>query len=89
MGLDIVEFLIATEQEFDLKLPDDEVSVISTVGELTDLVYQKLLVKHGLIRCPSNEVVYQKIKELLYQEQKISSERISRSSRFVQDLHLD
>ena len=89
MGLDTVEFVIRCEKEFGLKLPDDELSLIYTVGEFTDLVHQKLLVKHGLKHCSSNEAVLDKIKTLLIEEQGISESVITRNARFVEDLHMD
>lgn len=89
MGLDTVEFVMRAEKEFGLKLLDEEVSLISTVGEFADLIHQKLLVKHGLKHCPSNEAVFEIIKKLLFEEQKIFGDRISRNSRFVDDLHMD
>ena len=89
MGLDTVEFVVRAEKEFGLKLPDDEVSLIYTVGEFTELIHQKLLIKHGIKHCPSNEAVFEIIKKLLFEEQNISGDRISRNSRFVDDLHMD
>ena len=53
MGLDIVEFVLLTEKEFDLKLSDDEVGLVVTVGGFSDLIHQKIIVKHGLKPCPS------------------------------------
>lgn len=89
MGLDVVEFLLVIEQEFDLKLPDSEVSLISTVGELVDLVHQKLMIRHDLKHCPSNKAVFEKIKILLVNEYQIPEINITHQARFVQDLHMD
>lgn len=89
MGLDTVEFVLAAEKEFGLKLPDDEVSAICTVGEFSDLVHQKLLIKHGLAHCLSNEAVLARIKQLLFEHQAIPENKVTRESRFVQDLGMD
>ena len=89
MGLDTVEFVLQAEKAFDLQLPDEEVSSISTVGEFADLIHQKLLDKYGMENCPKNEAVFDKIKTLLIEKQGVSENIIFRSSRFVQDLHMD
>ena len=41
-SLGVVELLMALEDNFDVKIPDEEAEQISTVGEAIDLVEQKL-----------------------------------------------
>ncbi len=41
-SLGVVELLMALEDEFDVKIPDEEAESIVTVGQAVDLVYQKL-----------------------------------------------
>ena len=41
-SLGVVELLMAMEDEFGVKIPDDEAEHIHTVGEAIDLVHQKL-----------------------------------------------
>ena len=41
-SLGVVELLMALEDEFDVKIPDDEVESIMTVGQVIDLVQGKL-----------------------------------------------
>jgi acyl carrier protein len=41
-SLGVVELLMALEDEFDVKIPDDEAESIVTVGQAIDLVYQKV-----------------------------------------------
>ncbi len=38
----VVELLMALEDEFDVKIPDEEAESIVTVGQAVDLVHQKL-----------------------------------------------
>jgi acyl carrier protein len=38
----VVELLMAMEDEFGVKIPDDEAEHIHTVGEAIELVHQKL-----------------------------------------------
>lgn len=41
-SLGVVELLMALEDEFDVKIPDEEAESIVTVGEAIDMVHQKL-----------------------------------------------
>lgn len=41
-SLGVVELLMALEDEFDVKIPDEEAESIVTVGEAINLVHQKL-----------------------------------------------
>lgn len=41
-SLGVVELLMALEDEFDVKIPDEEAESITTVGQAVDLVHQKL-----------------------------------------------
>lgn len=41
-SLGVVELLMALEDEFDVKIPDEEAESIGTVGEAIDMVHRKL-----------------------------------------------
>ncbi|MDX1469296.1 MAG: acyl carrier protein [Acidimicrobiia bacterium] len=41
-SLGVVELLMALEDEFDVKIPDEEAESIVTVGQAVDLVTEKL-----------------------------------------------
>lgn len=41
-SLGVVELLMALEDEFDVKIPDEEAEQIGTVGQAIDLVAKKL-----------------------------------------------
>lgn len=41
-SLGVVELLMALEDEFDVKIPDEEAESIVTVGQAIDLVHDKL-----------------------------------------------
>ena len=89
MGLDTVEFVIFSEKEFGLQLSDNEVSLVNTVGEFTDLIHQKLIVKHGLKPCQSQDEIYSIIKNLLINQFATPEAKITRDARFVDDLNMD
>lgn len=40
-SLDIVELIMALEEEFDLEIPDEEAEKISTVGDAVDYIKEK------------------------------------------------
>ncbi len=42
MGLDLVEVVMRTEEVFGISLPDEECSLVRTVGDLYRLVLEKL-----------------------------------------------
>ncbi len=37
-SLDIVELIMALEEEFDMEIPDEEVEKIQTIGEVVDYI---------------------------------------------------
>ena len=41
-SLGVVELLMALEDEFDVKIPDEEAESIMTVGQAVDLVHKKV-----------------------------------------------
>ncbi len=41
-SLGVVELLMALEDEFDVKIPDEEAESIGTVGQAIDMVHSKL-----------------------------------------------
>ncbi len=41
-SLGVVELLMALEDEFDVKIPDEDAESIMTVGQAVDLVHEKL-----------------------------------------------
>jgi len=42
-SLDLVELIMALEQEFDVEIPDDEAEKIKTVGDAVNYVKEKAL----------------------------------------------
>lgn len=44
-SLDLVEFIMGIEEEFDVEIPDDDAEKLKTVGEALDYVMAKLEAK--------------------------------------------
>ncbi|HOX06121.1 MAG TPA: hypothetical protein PK280_06945 [Planctomycetota bacterium] len=90
MGLDIAEFVMDVEDEFDIEIPDD-LQKISTVGDFVDW-----LCKHLNERKPavdgmswSRESVRPRVIRVVAKHTPVPADRISDEMRFVQDLELD
>ena len=88
MGLDAVEFILWSEKEFAIEIPDRDAQNILTVGQFSTYVHHKLLDIHGS-NATSEAEVFERIKKFLFSEFRIAPESISRSSYFVKDLRLD
>jgi acyl carrier protein len=88
MGLDTVELVILTEQEFGIDILAEDAAQIFTVGELGDYVAQRSLQQHGF-SCASQDEIEQRIAQILIREFRIKPAHIHRSARFVADLGLD
>ena len=41
-SLDVIELLMALEDNFDIKIPDEEAGEITTIREMAELVSQRL-----------------------------------------------
>jgi acyl carrier protein len=46
-SLDIVEFVMELEEEFDIQIPDDQAEKIKTVGEAIDYIEKAIKDKQG------------------------------------------
>ncbi len=88
MGLNTVEIVLWAEKEFELQLPDEEVSQIYTVGEFSDYLHRKLRTKHGFKPCASNEHIFNKIKAILIKDYAVSEYKIIKDAKFIDDLNL-
>lgn len=41
-SLDVVEMLMAIEDEFDIEIPDDKVETLKTVGQVVDYIQENM-----------------------------------------------
>jgi hypothetical protein len=82
VGLEAVEFIIRIEQTFGIRLEDAELLRVLTIGDLEELVMQKL----ELERRP-DDGAYEAIIQVLVVEFTHDRDRISRETRFARDLN--
>lgn len=88
MGLDIVEFVMWAEKEFEIENPDKDAEKILMVGEFSKYVHRKLSDMHGSSATPEAEI-FDRIKKFLVIEFRIAPDKINHGSYFVKDLRLD
>lgn len=86
MGLDIVELVMIVEEEFDIDIPDKDQEKILTVGELSDFVVGELT---RLGRPVNPDVIFETVRNIAAERAEVEPERVTRDSRFIDDLGLD
>lgn len=88
MGLDTIEFILWSEKEFEIEIPDSDAENIITVGQFSTYVHNRLLDIQGS-NASSEADIFERIKKFLVSDFKIAAEKIKRNSNFVKDLGLD
>lgn len=88
MGLDTVEFVLWAEKEFELDIPDQDITDILTVGQFSNYVHHQRLKTNGSAALPES-IIYERIKLFLNNEFNVTLEKINRDSVFVKDLKLE
>jgi hypothetical protein len=88
MGLDIVEMVIELEKEFAIDLPDGELRLAETVGDLFALV----ATRSGLAASAS-EISYEgpewkRYLDVIERDMGLDRSRLLPSARFIRDLGL-
>ena len=83
MGLDGVELLMAVEEEFGLRISDEDGARMITVGDMHDYVVAQLRARGEM---PSEEAIWQKVREIIIEQLGIRPEQVVRSADFVRDL---
>lgn len=81
MGLEAIEFIIRIEQTFGIQIEDSEAEKLRTLGDLEQLVIQKLEAEQR-----SSTGVFEAIVRVLVEEFDRESARLDRQTSFVNDL---
>ena len=89
MGLDIVELVMALEEEFGLQLPDAELKRTRMVGELYDYIGRQLapelIMPDG---GPYEGALWQRYLDVIEKDTGVDRDRLRPSASFVRDLDL-
>jgi len=88
MGLDTVEFILWSEMEFEIEIPESDAQNIFTVGQFSTYVHHKLLDIVGS-NAISEAEIFERIRKFLVSEFSIAPDKITHSSMFIKDLGLD
>jgi hypothetical protein len=89
MGLDIVEMVMALEQAFEIRFPEEDLTRVRTVGELYDCVMKQL----STARPPPHDGPYEgelweRYLDVIERETGAERERLRPRTAFVYDLGL-
>lgn len=88
LGLDTIELILWSEQEFEIDISGSDTVNIFTVGQFSRYINQKLFDLNGSATTTEAEI-FEKIKSFLVSELRIPPDKIDRDSNFVKDLRLD
>jgi len=81
LGLDLVEFVMRVEEEFDLDIPDEIRSTLVTPRKVID---------HLSSRMPGpRDEIAEKVWEFLEYETGIDKSNFTEDSRFIEDMGID
>lgn len=83
MGLDLVEFVMSVEEEFELEIPNEIAASFVNPKTIIDYVASQVQGKF------TRQQVAEKIWEILVYETAIDREKFDEESRFIADMGLD
>ena len=87
MGLDIVELVLAIEEEFRVHLPNGEVAKMERVGDVADWILAEMAREgRGFM---SEEEVWDRLQEIIVRQTGVPYVEVTREAKFVDDLGLD
>ena len=87
MGLDTVELVIRTEEEFDIQIENSEAEQIITVNDLFECVAKKLSENSRLN--VERDILLQQVIQIVSEQAGVDTEKIKPSSSFLDDLGMD
>ncbi len=88
MGVEIVELVMAVEEEFDVDLPNSALEHVETAGELFALV-RLHLARRDPQAPDAPEEIWRRLVEVVVHETGVDRGRIVPDAAFVGDLRLD
>lgn len=87
MGLDTVELILAVEEEFKIKVPNEVAAQLFTVGDLHEFVVAEI------VRCRQVQVdrdaIYDVLRDLICSQLGVTSDAVVPIAHFVRDLRVD
>ena len=90
MGLDLVELVLGLEDEFRIKIPDEEASKLETAGDLYLFVIKALKEESRVPpEVEEDGVVWERVKKIVVAQLGVKPEEILKESHLVYDLGAD
>jgi acyl carrier protein len=86
MGLDIVEMVIAIEQRFQLRFPDELATRLLTVGQTRDEVVRVLVARGKLDTALLRASVWDALVQIIVEQMRLEPEDIRPESRWIPDI---
>lgn len=86
MGLDTVELIMAVEVRFGIRIENRDAERASTVGQLHQLVMDKLLARGETI---DEEATYSQLRDVVCMQLGVRPEKVVPSASIVDDLGAD
>ena len=89
MGLDLVEMVMALEEEFDVSLPDHDLARMHTVGQLYQYINNVLGGPFdNAASSPYSGPVWERYLDVIERETAVRRERLRPEADFVKNLRL-
>ena len=88
MGLDGVEFLLWVESHYEIEIPHQDASTISTVGDLARYISERLIESHGH-NAPNSRTIFPELRHELSKQFRLDPNIIKPESRIVKDLGIN
>lgn len=85
MGMDIVELVIAVEEEFSMTIPNDVAATLDTAGKL----YEYVILNHGIDGDLNEDQIWNKLVDVIISQLVVRREEVKKESNFVYDLGMD
>ena len=86
MGLESVEIVMAVEEEFGIRIPDERAAELATVGDMLDFV---LIALRQRGEVPDETAIWEHLRAVIVDQIGVPLEDVTRNARFIQDLGVD
>lgn len=86
MGLESVEIVMAVEEEFGIRIPDERATELATVGDMLDFV---LIALRQRGEVPDEGAIWEHLRAVIVDQIGVPLEDVIPTARFIQDLGVD
>lgn len=83
--MDTVELVMAVEEEFSMKIPNNVAATLDTAGKL----YEYVILNHGIDDNLDEDQIWNKLVDVIIRQLGVRRKEIKKESNFVYDLGAD